>query len=309
MSLVMTSLSAYIRLAESGIGCDPWPACQAEYMKVDSQPGITISPTDDNKVLRVLHRFMASTFGFVAMLLVILNLWYRKQLGIKPTLSVICFVLTMLLAMVGMVTPDIFHPVVTFINLTAGMLTTAVLWLLVLRINSLRVNSQDATEPGSSESEFPLSWLGSVNVWLVIIVIASGAWMSANFASGACINIFECGLGTNDVLIDAFDLFREIEVTDGVLIIDDVQPTVSATHYLLPVLLLILLALGSYKNYKIAPITSVLIIVISAALMILGLADSGLLAQGKPTLLRAWLHNFYSLLLLLVVIYNREIAK
>jgi cytochrome c oxidase assembly protein subunit 15 len=309
MSLVMTSLSAYIRLAESGIGCEVWPACQAEYIKVDNQPGITIASTDDNKGLRVIHRFMASAFGFVAMLLFILNLWYRKQLGIKPTLSAICFVLTMLLAMVGMITPDIFHPVVTFINLTAGMLTTAVLWLLVLRLNSLRVGNLGVIKPEGLQRNTSSSWIGLINVWLVIAVIASGAWVSANFASGACTNIFGCGLGNSDVLVDAFDLSREIQIADGVLVINDTQSTISATHQLLPMVLLVLLAFGSYKNYKAAPITSVLIIVIAVGLMFLGLVDSGMIAEGNPTLLRAWLHNFYSMLLLLVVIYNREIVK
>jgi heme A synthase len=239
------------------------------------------------------------------MLLVILNLWYRKQLNFGPSLSIICFALTSLLAMVGMVTPDIIHPVVTFINLTAGMLTTAVLWLLVLKINRLRVTNN----PEPLVTRTAATWLSSINVCLVIVVIASGAWVSANFASGACHSMTGCEFIEGSKLMDAFDLSREIEISDGSLVLGSTQVIISSAHHLIPTLLFVLLLIGGYLNFQSAPISSVLATILAVGLIFMGLIDAGLVGNNRPSLLSAWMHNFYSMLLLLAVIYNREAIK
>ncbi|MBD3646585.1 MAG: heme A synthase, partial [Pseudomonadales bacterium] len=46
LSVAMTILSAWIRLADSGIGCAPWPTCFREQFVVDPEPGIAIAESD-----------------------------------------------------------------------------------------------------------------------------------------------------------------------------------------------------------------------------------------------------------------------
>lgn len=71
MSVLMTVLNAYIRLSDSGIGCEPWPACTN--LTISGWPSITITEDDTNKYLRVLHRITASVFGIVAIELCVVS--------------------------------------------------------------------------------------------------------------------------------------------------------------------------------------------------------------------------------------------
>lgn len=302
MSLVMTSLSSFIRLADSGIGCEPWPECQAVYFTIDDQPGITIASGDKNKGLRVLHRFMASAFGLVAILLMVLSIWYRKVVRTPMTLAIICFILTVILALVGMNTPDLLHPVVTLTNLTAGMATTAVLWLLVLQIQTPLMKGEPAG----------LYLLNLINIYLVIMVIASGAWISANFASGACAGFLDCGVMSGEIFQDALNPMREIQLVGDELFLGDVQSTIEWFHHLAAVLLCASLALScyknsSYKNFAASNLTTLVIIGLTIGLVIAGTLESGVglgTESRQPTLLSAWIHNFWSMLLLLAVVYQ-----
>ncbi len=297
MSLVMTSLSSFIRLADSGIGCDPWPECQAIYFTIDEQPGITIASGDKNKGLRVLHRFMASAFGIVAVLLLVLSTWYRKVVRTPPTLAIVCFILTVILALVGMDTPDLLHPVVTLTNLTAGMVTTAVLWLLVLQIQTPLMKGEPAG----------LYLLNLINIYLVIMVIASGAWISANFAAGACEGFLDCRNISGESFQNAFNPMREIQRVGDTLFLGDVQSTIEWSHHLAAVLLCGSLAIASYKNFATSNLTTLAIIGLTVGLVIAGTLESGAglgSESRQPTLLSAWIHNFWSMLLLLAVVYQ-----
>ncbi|RLA03948.1 MAG: hypothetical protein DRQ47_04230, partial [Gammaproteobacteria bacterium] len=42
LALVTVVLSAYLRLAESSIGCEPWPACYGQYHNNESVMGINV---------------------------------------------------------------------------------------------------------------------------------------------------------------------------------------------------------------------------------------------------------------------------
>jgi cytochrome c oxidase assembly protein subunit 15 len=289
MSLLMTSLSSFIRLADSGIGCEPWPECQAIHFTLDDQPGITIASGDKNKGLRVLHRFMASAFGLIATLLMVLSIWYRKVVRTPPTLAIVCFILTVILALVGMNTPDLLHPVVTLTNLTAGMVTTAILWLLALQI-------QTPLRKGEPAGFYLLDL---INIYLVIVVIASGAWISANFASGACDGFLDCRNVSGESFRDAYNPMRELQLLDNRLVLGDVQSTIEVSHHLVAVLLCISLAIACYKNFASSKLTTLAVIALSV-----GLVVAGMLEAGQPTLLSAWIHNFWSMLLLLAVVYQ-----
>ncbi len=289
MSLSMTSLSAYIRISDSSVGCSPWPDCQSLNYRIDPQPGISIASTDENKGLRMLHRFVASTLGIVATLLMIVSLWYRRIIHITPTLPLMCFTLTILLALVGLNTPDILHPVITLMNLTGGMLTTAVAWLLVLHLQKNMGKQFNA----------PRDWLNLANIWLVIIAIASGAWVSGNFASGACESYLSCDSLSPEQLRDAFNINRELRESGGQLIFGDTQPTIEWGHHLLTLLVCFSLIVSSLLNFASARAPVITILGIAASLMLLGIFQT-----GQPSLLSAWIHNFWSVLLLLAVVYQ-----
>ncbi len=285
----MTSLSAYIRLADSKIGCEPWPLCQMENIQIDKNPGITITAADDNKGLRIMHRLMASSFGILAILLVLLSIWYRRDIRTSPLLAITCFILTVILAVVGMATPDLLHPVITFTNLTAGMMTIAVLWLLVLRLQS----------PGIAQPNLH----GLANIFLVIAVIGSGAWVSANYATSACHGLMNCGPVSLEEYSSAFNPGRELQLIGTSIVPGEAASIIGLTHRLMVLLLMTSLAVIAYRHYR-APRsmsgeTSFVILFLMMIIVVTSVIEG-----GKPSLLSAWLHNFWSTLLLLAMVFH-----
>jgi heme A synthase len=214
-----------------------------------------------------------------------------------PTLAIVCFILTVILALVGMNTPDLLHPVVTLTNLTAGMVTTAILWLLALQIQT----------PLRQDEPAGFYLLDLINIYLVIMVIASGAWISANFASGACEGFLNCETVSGESFKDAYNPIRELQLLGDRLLLGDVQSTIEWSHHLAAVLLCLSLAISCYKSFASSKLTTLAVIALSVGLVFAGMLESGAglgTDAGQPTLLSAWIHNFWSMLLLLAVVYQ-----
>jgi cytochrome c oxidase assembly protein subunit 15 len=219
IAVMMSLLSAYIRLADSGIDCKPWPDCFASSFHFDQAPGITIGDEDSFKVLRATHRLMASTFGILSLLMVIMSWWYRPQIATR-TIPLLVLVLTLILTFVGMRTPDLATPAVMLTNLVGGMCLSALLVWQLSRINST----------GSVNGTAALAWC------TLLLTIASGAWVSANFANAACISLPQCEIS---VTVGAFDPGRALTIRDNAIQFDDAQPAILAAHYVLGTLLLL----------------------------------------------------------------------
>jgi heme A synthase len=213
LSLAMTVLSAHIRLSDSGIDCSPWPECFASSYKIDDQPGISIHQEDPNKGVRMLHRMLASTFGLLVLFQFSVAVWYRKTQATGLLLPTVILALTIVLAVVGMNTPDILHPIITLVNLAGGMTLSACLYWYLLGFY-----------PASTGKPITLITLISVS-----LAILSGAWVSGNFAAGACETV--CSWQGN--LGAAFDPGRTLDLTDEGLRIDHQQQIILLAHQLL----------------------------------------------------------------------------
>src|SRR5210317_610363 len=94
--IVLVSLSAYLRLAHSGIGCADWPAC---YGRIGEPQAISQLVSTENAYQRILaeasqplawatplHRFVASVLGLMIVFLVILAFRYRRDRSISLAL-------------------------------------------------------------------------------------------------------------------------------------------------------------------------------------------------------------------------------
>ncbi len=295
MSLFMTTLSAYIRLSDSGIGCQNWPACYLGEKRIDEDPGIKITSEDSHKTLRVTHRLTASVFGFLILILMLVSIRHRKSSEAGVAESVIAFLLMLILSLVGMRTPDIVHPIVTFMNLSGGMLLSAILfwWLLKISTPSLRF------------------WRGSAlsiaTAAVVFLTISLGAWVSGNFAASACDSMLVCdGLGEGSFK-EAFAVDRSLTLTAGRLVEDGNGPLIGFMHHLASVAASILILWLGYSIYRsnkdqepgiTGPVTSALIVIIVLVLLML----QGLSGLVEGSLVIATIHNLLSVILLLSVL-------
>ena len=76
--LAITSLSAFIRLSNVGLGCSDWPQCYGARLHA-AQQGLAPTPVDSDAVLaaRLAHRVVAvlALLLVIAMVVVFFELW------------------------------------------------------------------------------------------------------------------------------------------------------------------------------------------------------------------------------------------
>ncbi len=205
----MVILSAYIRLAEVGIGCPDWPSCYAQLNPAMEKKGVSVLTEDSRNVAhygaRIAHRYIASTLGLfiVAIFVVALRQGSSRATGVMVPLAI--FAITVFLSLLGYYTPTRSNPLITMGNLLGGMALLGLLWWLLQR--------------DANDSEAPAGWrrfrpLAKMALCLVLLQIILGGWSSANYASANCAGLLHC---EGEILaagnsIDAFNPFRKIEM-------------------------------------------------------------------------------------------------
>lgn len=295
LSVAMTSLSAYIRLDDAGFGCTPWPACYGDNLVIDSRPGITVSVEDSNRGLRVLHRLMASVFGIVVLLMMIVTLWYRRRFPVGPLWPTVAFAITMILSVVGMSTPDIHRPVVTAINLAGGMVLAAALFHLALL--QRRTEDTSWTLPAG---------LSVAALCATIALVFTGSWVSGSFAAASCDGFLNCPGYAAGSLREAFDTGRELSIIDGRLEMDAHQPVILLTHQVLATatVALVMVAAGVALAQRGISAAACAAPILAIALFLLALWEG-----SRPSLATANLHNLFSLLLLMALVLQTETER
>jgi heme a synthase len=208
----MVMLSAYIRLAEVGIGCEPWPTCYAQLNAGLEKKGIAVLTEQGQDMAyygaRVAHRYIASVLGLFIVVVLLLAL---RQGGARATTLLVplaIFGITVFLSLLGYYTPTRSNPLVTMGNLLGGMSLLALLWWLLQR------ESDAAAVPVASSGLRPLAL---VALGLVLLQIVLGGWGSANYSSANCPGLVQC---EGDILAagkmaDAFSPLRSITLDEG----------------------------------------------------------------------------------------------
>jgi cytochrome c oxidase assembly protein subunit 15 len=209
--IVLVSLSAYLRLDHSGIGCAAWPACYGNI-------GIpeTNMPTVDDAYQRLLeeatqplswatplHRLVASVLGLSILALCLMSL----QSGKNRAISFGLLALTVYLAWLGIRSGSLHDPAVVMGNLGGGFAMLGALGWLVFRKDS---------RPQGGDACFWLRLATTVAIVILGTQILLGGLTSANFAASACQTLPDCHgswlPGAN--LATAFDLSRVHEISD-----------------------------------------------------------------------------------------------
>ncbi len=290
LCVAMTVLSAYIRLADSSIGCDPWPGCFQASIEINTSPGIEISDDEANAGLRVLHRIIASIFGLLAVLIAVIVWWYRRQLQVSPVTPSVILLMTVLLAWVGMRTPDLTHPLIATTNLSGGMLLAALLYHF---LPDLTDGKRGVVLTLGSPDRMMMAG-GVVTVFLCIV---SGAWVSANFAAGGCDVLSGCAMPGD--LGAAFDLTRELTVHRGQLVVGEGSGAIMIAHQTLAGLVaLVVIGLGVRALVR-RQLFALIYLIVLVWLVLSGLAATLHLAVAA-------LHNLFSLMLLLMLVHQYE---
>jgi len=205
--LALVSVSAYLRLENSGIGCPDWPACYG-LIGDQAETAPTVSSTYERLAIEAqeplswatpVHRLVASILGLLILGMALLSLRTREHRLLSFTL----LGLTVFLAWLGIYSGGLHSPAVVMGNLGGGFIMLGLLGWMVFG---------DA-KPRANASPNVRRWVAAALV-LLCIQIALGGLTSANFAASACQTLPDCHgswIPGSD-LWTAFDLTRQHEI-------------------------------------------------------------------------------------------------
>lgn len=248
--IVLAALSAYLRLAHSGIGCVDWPSC---YGQIGDPPATAQVISSENAYQRIvaeasqplawatpLHRLVASVLGLLIMLLVALALKHKKD----RLISLALLATTVFLALLGIKSGGLHSPAVVMGNLGGGFLMLGLLgWMLF----------KDAGVHGEQQGAAVSGKLLAVAIVVLCVQIVLGGLTSANFAATSCQSLPDCHgawLPGPDVF-KAMDLSRQHQVdSTGHVIGGQERIDIHITHRLFAVLTTVMVLAAGFMAWR-----------------------------------------------------------
>ncbi|RPJ66820.1 heme A synthase [Alteromonas sediminis] len=180
-------LGAYTRLTDAGLGCPDWPGCYGHLVVPQSEELVNAAnaafperPVEQEKAWNeMIHRYFASALGLLIVAIAILS--WRNRAEQKPIkLPLFLVALVIFQGMLGMWTVTLnLLPVVVMGHLLGGFTVLSCLLLLYLRLTPYRAPTGDAHL--GKYATYAL-----VGIAVVVVQIALGGWVSANYAALAC---------------------------------------------------------------------------------------------------------------------------
>ncbi len=208
--IVLVSLSAYLRLSHSGIGCADWPDC---YGQIGEPTTIGQTISTENAYQRIvaeaeqplawatpLHRLVASVLGLLVVFLVVLAFKSKQRRFISSSLLGV----TVFLALLGLKSGSLHSPAVIMGNLGGGFLMLGLLGWLVFRAGD-RTNDVGKRQ---GRVALPARTLVIV-VFLLVAQILTGGLTSANFAARSCQTLPTC----NGIWLPGADIWKAMDLS------------------------------------------------------------------------------------------------
>lgn len=296
--VLLVSLSAYLRLAHSGIGCSEWPEC---YGRIGEPPAVSTPETTADayrKLVRTsekslawatpLHRLVASILGLSVCVLFAAAIWRRSHRLLTGTL----LALTVWLALLGIRSGSLHDPAVVIGNLAGGFIMLGLLGWLVFTLGPREKAPRRVTIAAG------------VATALLAIQVMLGGLTSANFAASACRTLPDChgSWWPGKDLGRALDLGRVHEVTaEGQAVGGPERIAIHKAHRLGAAVTLMAALIAAVVAWRALPrLRTTAVIVAGLALTEFGLGIAAILAQLPITL--AVLHNWLAAILLLSVL-------
>ena len=293
LAAVVVVLGAYTRLVDAGLGCPDWPGCYGMILVPETAEEIARaeaafpeSPVEADKAWpEMIHRYAAALLGLVVLVFAVLAI--KEGLPWKLPVALVLLVIVQGAFGAWTVTLKLWPQVVTT-HLLGGFATLALLWLwwLVLRDPPWRAAPS-------------LRGLSTTTLVVVVIQVALGGWLTANYAALACPDFPTChGVWFPDMDFAAgFDIFQDVGPNYlGGLMSSDARVAIHVVHRLGAVAVLLF---GGWLAVRLGwrPLAWVLGGVLAAQLA-LGIAN---VVFALP-LAVAVVHNAGAAVLLLVVV-------
>ncbi|MEE9398204.1 MAG: signal recognition particle-docking protein FtsY [Methylococcales bacterium] len=192
LALIVMVLGAYVRVSNAGLGCPDWPGCYGQLTVPQNPEDIAKSkqlypnqPLEAVKAWKEMgHRYLAGILGIVVILLTLMSWWVKERRLPAILLSQSALVLVVFQALLGMWAVKFkVMPLIVMGHLLMGFATLATLYGLYLR-----------TTPGiiKRNKAEAIVWGARIGLLVLVLQIALGGWMSANYAALACQDFPTC---------------------------------------------------------------------------------------------------------------------
>lgn len=309
-------LGAWTRLADAGLGCPDWPGCYGHLDVRKAIEHVSGINSDAPGALReahktvpeMVHRYFASTLGFLILLLCGLAWRNRKHDGQPVALPTLLLGLVIFQGLLGMWTVTMgLQPTIVMLHLLGGFATFTLLCLLAARLYNWPQFLNDCDVRNLRDTT-------KAAIVAVILQIALGGWTTANYAAVVCTEFPICESGWTEHLdfAEAFTFWghehNQPDYEFGVLE-NDARTTIHVLHrigamlvfFIVGLLVIKVLARARCHFYsKFATVIGVLLLVQIA----LGISN----VLFHIPLAVAVAHNFGALLLLVsLVLFARAI--
>ena len=213
--LLVTTLSAYMRLDKTGLGCDGWPHCYGQ--AAAEQTATADAPTTSPAIAaaRLAHRVTAVAVLVLVLAMLASCLSARPRLRAEGALVLALLAVTMFLAVLGVWTARSQLPAVTLGNLLGGFVMLA----LCLRLAAPR----------------PLRASAGLRVWLwiaallVLAQVALGGMISATHAALSCDSLAECWTAASTSSWQVLDPWR-VPLIEGSAAVNPAGAPVQLLH-------------------------------------------------------------------------------
>lgn len=193
LALLVVLLGAYTRLTHAGLGCPDWPGCygfiavpsSAEQL-AHAQQHFPNAPVEAHKGHNeMLHRYFAGGLAMMVLGLAVQAIARHAEPNRPLRLPLLILAVLLAQAAFGMWTVTLkLWPQVVAAHLLGGMVTVSLLFLLALRLRSDMHPQQGVSNR--------LRRLARAGLVLVVLQIALGGWVSANYAAVACLDLPTC---------------------------------------------------------------------------------------------------------------------
>ena len=197
----------FTRLTDSGLGCPDWPGCYAKANPLmasqdihRAETAMPYGPVSMTKAwIEMIHRYLAMAVGvlIVTMLVVSLRRGWRRRTAratspwmppAEPGLATVLLGLVMLQGAFGAWTvTQKLQPIFVSTHLLLGL---ALLSLLIVHALKLDDGARDATKRSGASPGLRL--FAAACLALLVLQVALGGWVSANYAVLACNDFPTC---------------------------------------------------------------------------------------------------------------------
>jgi heme a synthase len=242
---------AFTRLSDSGLGCPDWPGCYGEATpfgaRAEIQAAETAMPsgpvTWSKAWIEMIHRYLAMTVGALILVMTAAAWRWRQALPFSPWWPTLTLVWVIVQGLFGKYTVTLkLYPLIVTLHLIGGLVLLALLAVQRERFRGARLDVAAGTRL--------VAW---VAMGVLAVQIASGGWVSTNYAVLACTGAPQCG-GQWWPAMDfgeAFTLLRERGRTgSGGYLTLQALVAIHMTHRLLAVLATIALAVLAWRLWR-----------------------------------------------------------